>query len=336
MGPNVFRRNGDRHGFDARLAIRVAPFLLCLLLNVPCALADQVTEPDNVYPTFGVHSDAYSSDCAAKDCVYERTAGEPSDPEYPAYWTSHWTMYRVFNGYADNPPPYDHRPPPSLKEGADYQVSWGITYYDSTWSGPAGHGAMKEHYKGYCLPIFPIPNNYSCSFISLGDAAFFVTYDDRPKWMPKVCLFSPRNRPPERDFVKHLPYALADSRRLGMKVQAYAFWLGSNGKPMQVGVVPDQTQKAGILFGYDFDSEPTPDRADKSLVPYRHPQSFYFSGVPAPVPNAPIVSQNYTDFAAIRPDPAKTWSEVSGLDPAKLPQCQLFNPPAENRASRKD
>ncbi|MGL1446916.1 hypothetical protein ACSTIZ_00215, partial [Vibrio parahaemolyticus] len=70
-----------------------------------------------------------------------------------------------------------------------------------------------EHYEKKCLPIFPMENNYSCSFISLGPIAFFVTYDDRPKDMPKVCLFSPLNHPPARDFIKHLPYSLGDSMR---------------------------------------------------------------------------------------------------------------------------
>jgi hypothetical protein len=82
------------------------------------------------------------------------------------------------------------------------------------------------------------------------------------------------------------------------------------------------------MFGYAFDSQPTPDRVDKSAPPYRHPQSFYFSGYPLPPANAPIVSQNYTNFAMIRPDPKTTWDLVNKLDPKTLPACQLFNPPA--------
>jgi hypothetical protein len=49
------------------------------------------------------------------------------------------------------------------------------------------------------------------------------------------------------------------------------------------------------------------------------------------VPNAPIVSQNYTDFAMVRPDPATTWAQVESRDPAKLEACHLFDdkePPA--------
>jgi hypothetical protein len=46
-----------------------------------------------------------------------------------------------------------------------------------------------------------------------------------------------------------------------------------------------------------------------------------------PLPNAPIISQNYTDFAMLKPDPAKTWAKVQNLDPRTLPKCQLFKPP---------
>jgi hypothetical protein len=96
---------------------------------------------------------------------------------------------------------------------------------------------------------------------------------------------------------------------------------------------PDRTAKGDIFFGYAFDSASTPDRIDKQASPYRHPQSFYFSGVPktpgTPVPDAPMVSQNYLDFAMVKPDPAQTWNEVAGLDPATLPRCRLFDPPPE-------
>ncbi|MDR3507460.1 MAG: hypothetical protein P4L64_06140 [Caulobacteraceae bacterium] len=313
------------------------PALLGLAIALVVAIlaispATQGAVPDDVYATYGVHNDAHNADCAFPNCTYVRTPGEPTNPRYPAYWTSHWAMYRVFNKYQDYPPPYDGKPPAALKDGVDYQTSWGATYYDSTWRGPSGEGAMEEHYEKFCLPIFPIPNNYTCSFISLGKTAFFVTYDDRPSWMPPVCLFSPSNHPPERDFIKHLPYSKADSARLGDRVQGYSFWVGQSGKPIQTGVSPDQTANGGIMFGYGFDSNATPDRVNKRAAPYRHPQSFYFSGVPympqLPQPNAPIVSQNYTDFAMTRPDPAKTWAQVAGLDPKTLPKCQLFNPPA--------
>jgi hypothetical protein len=237
-------------------------------------------------------------------------------------------MYRVFNNYQKYPPPYDKKPPAALKEGTDYQTSSGVTYYDSTWVGPGAKGAMMEHYDKSCLPIFPVANNYTCSFISLGDITFFVASDDRPAWMPPVCLFSPKNHPPEREFIKHLPYSKGDSERLGLKAQGYSFWVGQDGKPMQTGVSPDRTADEGILFGYAFDATPTPDRVDKASPPYRHPLSFYFSGYPLEPANAPIVSQNYTDFAMIRPDAATTWAQVSGLDPKALPRCQLFDPPA--------
>lgn len=285
--------------------------------------------PDDVYATYGVHNDSHAQECAdPRTCTYERAPGMPSDPEYPEYWTSHWKMYRVFNRFQSNPPPYDGKPPADLVAGRDYETSDGVTYYDSTWGN--GQGAMEEHYIKRCLPIFPIPNNFTCSFISLGKIAYFVTYpEDRPKDMPPVCLFSPDNHPPERNFIQHLPYSLGDSSRLDGRVQGYSFWISqASGKPLQVGVFPDQTDNGGILFGYAFESTPRPDSAQPSAPPYRHPQSFYFSGYPFAPANAPTVSQNYTDFARVRPNPAVTWDLVKGLDPKKLPACQLFDPPS--------
>jgi hypothetical protein len=151
--------------------------------------------------------------------------------------------------------------------------------------------------------------------------------------MPPVCLFSPTNHPPRTDFISHLPYSAGDSARLGNRVQGYSFWIDvTSGKPIQVGVSPDRTSDQAIMFGYGFMSEATPDRVDKSAKPYRHPQSFYFSGYPVDPPNAPMVSQNYTDFAMIKPDPKTTWDLVSKLDPKALPPCQLFHPPGEATA----
>ena len=303
-------------------------FAALLCLTAPGAMAAE--KPDNVYSTYGVHNPPADSPCADPNCVYVREPGQPTDPQYPEYWSSNWNMYRVFNGYAQNPPPYDRAPPSALKPGRDYEISKGATYYDNSWRGPAGTGAMMEHYEKRCLPIFPISNHFTCSFISLGDIAFFVTYDqDRPKGMPPVCLFSPRNHPPRPDFISHLPYSPGDSARLGNRVQGYSFWVSvANGTPIQTGVSPDQTNNGAIMFGYAFDSQATPDRVDKTAKPYRHPQSFYFSGYPPPPANAPMVSQNYTDFAMIKPDPKKTWDIVGKLDPKTLPPCQLFNPPA--------
>jgi len=103
----------------------------------------------------------------------------------------------------------------------------------------------------------------------------------------------------------------------------------------QVGVSPDQTDAEGVMLGYAFDSQPTPDRVDHRAASYRHPHSFYFSGMPyqpqVPLPNAPIISQNYTDFAMVKPDPAKTWAKVRDLNPAQLPNAKLFQPSNPNR-----
>jgi hypothetical protein len=45
------------------------------------------------------------------------------------------------------------------------------------------------------------------------------------------------------------------------------------------------------MFGYAFDSHPTPDRVDHRAAPYRHPHSFYLPGMPylpqMPLSNAP-------------------------------------------------
>jgi hypothetical protein len=188
---------------------------------------------------------------------------------------------------------------------------------------------MMEHYEEWSLPIFPIDNHFTSSFISLGDTAYFLTYDkDRPKGIPPICLFSDLNHPPCRDFIKHLPYSLGDSQRLGGSVQGYSFWTNPapDKPPIQTGASPDRTADRAILFGYAFKSVWEPDAVDKSAAPYRHPHSFYFSGYPPSPPNAPIVSQNYTEFAMIRPDPAETWDLVAKFSGGKeIPSaCNLF------------
>jgi hypothetical protein len=287
--------------------------------------ASTAADKDQIYATYGVHNPPGDSPCTRRDCLNPRKAGEPADPIYPAYWQSRWTMYRVYDGYVANPPPYRSDPP----AGTKYEKSYGASYYDSTWSGESGQGAMMEHYEKRCLPIFPwISNDFSCSFISLGNTAFFLTYDeDRPKGMPPVCLFSPLNHPPRRDFVKHLPYSRADSDRLGKGAQAYSFWIdGKTGRPIQTGASPDRTEDMAILFGYAF----------APVNGLMQPQSFYFSGFPGTPPDAPIVAQIYQGFQATQPDPAKTWAKVSGVDPKTLPKCTVMQggtPPLKAAAS---
>jgi hypothetical protein len=313
-----------------RFTLLQAALVAGTILAVAAPGARQAARADDpINNTWGVHNDWQKDTCANPGCTYlPRPPGVPSDPSYPAYWTSHWTMYRVFNKFQQYPPPYDGKPPASLTAGRDYEVSQGVTYYDTEWHDTTRNGAMEEHYVDRCLPIFPIDNHFTCSFISLGKTAFFVTYDkDRPANMPPVCLFSPDNSPPAPDFISHLPYSIGDSSRLDYTVQGYSFWvaMGSN-KPFQTGVFPDQTDNGGIMFGYAFNSKSTPDRVRHDVAPYRHPQSFYFSGYPFAPANAPVVSQNYTDFAMIRPTAAETWAQVSNLDPSKLPPCHLFQP----------
>jgi hypothetical protein len=277
-----------------------------------------------IYQTYGAHNAPEDSPCAVEGCVYPRNPGDPPDPVWPEYWQSDWTMYRVYNRYQDYPPPYPAKPPAALVEGIDYEVSYGATFYDSTWRSGSGEGAMMERYDNFCLPIFPLPNNYSCAFVSLGDTAYFIAGDDRPSWMPHICLFSPKNHPPRRDFISHLPYSAADSARIGTGGQGYSFWVSAaNGYVIQIGASPDRTADGAILFGYGFQAN-----SDGEVLP----QSFYFSGYPLAPANAPIVSQNYTNFSATQPPP-ETWAEVAGLDPDTLPRCQLFDPPASAQAT---
>lgn len=298
---------------------------LLLLSAVPGALAQSAPvpapspSPSPVYQTYGVHNPPGYSPCATSSCTYPRAPGQPADPLWPVYWQSNWNMYRVYNQYQNYPPPYPGKPPSPLVNGVDYQTSQGATFYDSTWRGKSGAGAMEERYDKFCLPIFPLANNFSCKFISLGSTAYFVAGAGRPSWMPRVCLFSPLNYAPARNFISHLPYSAADSARIGLGGQGYSFWVSaSDGKIMQTGASPDRTADGGILFGYGFQRS-----AGGQVVP----QSFYFSGFPLAPASAPIVSQNYTNFSATQPA-AAIWDEVAGLNPDTLPACQLFDPPA--------
>ncbi|NEO97058.1 MAG: hypothetical protein F6K56_46000 [Moorea sp. SIO3G5] len=86
------------------------------------------------------------------------------------------------------------------------------------------------------------------------------------------------------------------------------------------------------LFGYAFNKNPTPDSFDSTAVPYRHPQSFYFSGNPDTPPNAPIVSQNYTSFRMEQPS-SEIWSEVAKMLPPNPPLCCLFEDDCTEKSS---
>lgn len=287
-----------------------------LLLPAPAAATGMAvqsvapTDDRTIYPTFGVHNPPQYSPCAAPDCLNRRGPGEPSDPLYPESWVSDWIMYRVFRNYETFPPPYSS--PPEGLSPDDYEVSQGTTYYDATYRNDShpGVGAMMEHYVRRCLPIFPIDNHFTCSFISLGDTAWFLTYpEDRPADMPPCCLFSELNHPPRRDFVKHLPYSPADSARV-KDVQAYSLTTPGPDGP--------------ILFGYAFEGSYRADAEHPEAGSYRHPQSFYFSGDTNDPPQAPIVSQNYTNFSAAKPDPAQTWDQIGQYCSGTVPKCELF------------
>ncbi len=249
-------------------------------------------------------------------------------------------MYIIHKNGEKDPPPYDDYPR-KLVEGDDYTISTGETYYDSTWRGPNGEeGAMMELYHKASLPIFPTQNNYTSAFISLGNKAYYLTFDDKPEEvnLPPICLMSPLNHPPKRDFIKHLPYSPGDSARLGGRIQGYSFWASLNEDPdqppskgeppFQTGVtpIPDPNVKPGILFGYAFKSYVEPDAHDQTAPAYRHPHSFYFSGWPGAPVVAPLVSQNYTEFSMKQPDPAKTWNLVAEHAAGKpIPPKYLFD-----------
>jgi hypothetical protein len=109
---------------------KIAVVLIALCLSAFASVAKSDTEEpshasDDIYATYGVHNDSHLDLCPRANCIYQRSTAEPTDPIYPRYWTSHWAMYRVFNRYQDNPPPYDGKPPNSLQEGKVYVTTWG-------------------------------------------------------------------------------------------------------------------------------------------------------------------------------------------------------------------
>ncbi|MCA9705361.1 MAG: hypothetical protein KDK70_05910 [Myxococcales bacterium] len=282
--------------------------------EAPKAAVDPCKQ-DAIYFSKGVHNPCQ---CGPDECIETRAPTDPPDPKYPPQWTSDWTMYRVFQGYQDDLPPWGS-PPEGLEEGEDYETSQGWTAYDSTYvaDAGAGTGAMMEHYEKRCLPIFPIDNHFTCSFVSLGNTAYFLTYEqDRPAGMPPCCLFSPYNHPPRTNFIEHLPYSPEDSGHLGGALQAYRY----------------VAQPGDIWFAYAFWKDRYVDADRQFLLP----QSFYFSGDPSTPPNAPFVSQNYANFTATAPDPTKTWDQVAKMCPADgpPPPCQLFDPPKRAEQAR--
>ncbi len=276
------------------------------------------TTTDNskyIYPTRTVHNnDCQDSENIGDKCLAERHPGEPSDPQFPKWWISDWTMYRVFNQYDQFPPPYTS-PPEGLKP-SDYEVSYGKTYYDSTYGTlnlRQGTGAMMEYYEDRCLPIFHLDNKYTCAIVSLGNKAYFLNYKSKQSdGNPSICLFSQQNHPPRTDFIKHLPYNAKDSTHVNNSLQAYSI------------LVPKDAPN--ILFGYAFYQKPSINSFDQTAIPYRHPQSFYFSGDPRNPPNAPIISQNYSNFHMEKPNP-EIWSTVAELvkRTPNMQKCCLFD-----------
>ena len=104
---------------------------------------------------------------------------------------------------------------------------------------------------------------------------------------------------------------------------------------MQAGVSPDRTARGDILFGYAFESLPRPDAVDPA-PPVSASTLVLFLRLQLPPPDAPIVSQNYTDFAMVKPDPALTWDQVSKLDPAtcRHASCSIRQRPGSRQFAR--
>ncbi|MFT4977441.1 MAG: hypothetical protein ACI8S6_003346 [Myxococcota bacterium] len=278
---------------------------------VTAATGDKLCEVlKPIYPSHGVHSPCR---CPDDGCDAARGPDDPPDPRYPEQWVSGWTMYRVFAPDPASLPPYDS-PPADMTEGTDYEASRGTTAYDSRYvpEDGDGTGAMMAHYEDRCLPIFPHDNTYSCTFISLGNKAWLLTGDDRPEDTPPCCMFSPYHHAPKTDFIRNLPYSAEDSSHLSDTLQAYRY-------------VADPQDRA-IWFGYSFYRDRWADAEKQHLLPH----SSYFTGSKTDPPDAPIVSQNYTDFRILAPDPAETWQRVGRectADP--LPICHPFDTSTE-------
>ena len=88
-----------------RSAVCMCVIVLITGLSTTVAALNTATEPQSaratsdqtvVYQTYGVHNPPDVSPCAYPTCIYKRAPGEPTDPQYPAYWTSHWDMYRIY------------------------------------------------------------------------------------------------------------------------------------------------------------------------------------------------------------------------------------------------
>ena len=113
-----------------------APWLRCAVLLfasfcLPGCGSTQTKPKDDpaqrhIYFTNGVHNEFQCNPPSI--CVADRKAGDPSNPIYPQWWTSEWTMYRVFNNYEKYPPPYSN-PPTGLTPAACTRISsspsWG-------------------------------------------------------------------------------------------------------------------------------------------------------------------------------------------------------------------
>ena len=59
---------------------------------------------------------------------------------------------------------------------------------------------MIEFYKDRCLPIFPIDNQFTCAFISLGKTAYFLTFEVARRNSATLSAVTPIQRPERRNW----------------------------------------------------------------------------------------------------------------------------------------
>ena len=83
---------------------------------------------------------------------------------------------------------------------------------------------------------------------------------------------------------------------------------------------------AAILFGYAF--------APRGGA--LQPRASISRAIRCRPPDAPIVSQNYTDWAPTQPDPAQTWDQVSGLDPQYAARLPIVRSAGKHPDARRD
>jgi len=196
---------------------------------------------------------------------------------WPAYFTTQWDMYFVYD--ANNAPPYDPIP-----IGPNITVTHGQTYYDTTYQ---GLGAMREVYSTRCIPIFftgvfSANNNFSCDFLNVASTqtAYMITHDDRPIGAPECCIIGQPFHPPPVNFASNMTDKSSQTIG-GIQVDWNAITL------------PD----AGI-FNFGF-------VANSTSQGFSTPYVFYMMGAPQ------VASWLYQKFENFAPEhPSEKWWKI--------------------------